>query len=217
MKLLFIMACVLGTSLAATFERRDVAGLAVAVEVIPEEVIVDGLAMHITRASGAGVQQLAQRLQLRWRNEGSVVRAEEVEGWTIASRLDQGRNELVQWRGEGQRAELLHSSLVIDRQPRGRARAPFALPRACKWGRVIEGAGGDSAFEQHTARCKAAAATLSATLRSRLQGLGWVIRSRADAVWDLQRSSDHARLTLIDGPGSGSSLVWLRVHAGDQR
>lgn len=217
MRFLFIMACLLGTSLAATFERRDLGGLSVTVESIPEVVIVDGLTLNITRASGVGVPQLAQRLQLRWRTEGSVVSAQQVEGWNIVSRLDRGRNELVQWRGEGGRAELLHSSLVTDQQPRRRARAPFDLPRACAWGRVIEGVSGHSTFEQHTARCKEAAATVTAGLPSRLQALGWSIRSRADAVWDMQRSSDHARLTLIDGAAGGSSLVWLHVHPGDHR
>jgi len=217
MRALFIIVCLFAATLAAPFEKRDLGGLAVTVEAIPEEVIVDGLAVNITRASGAGVAQLAQRLQVRWRTEGSVVHAQQMDGWNIASRLDQGRNELLQWRGEGERAELLHSFLVIDRQPRGRARAPFALPRACAWGRVIEGVSGGSAFEQHAAHCETPAQALTAALQPRLQGLGWSIRRRSDAVWELQRSSDHAQLALIDGPARGSSLVWLRVHAGDHR
>lgn len=218
MRILFVMACLLGTALAAAIERRDLSGLAVTVEPIPEEIVVDGLALHITRAGGAGVPRLAQRLQSRWRTEGSAVHAQEVEGWSIASRLDQGRNELIQWRGEGEDAQLLHSSLSTGQHPRRRATAPFGLPGACAWGRVIEGVSGRSTFEQHTARCTATTALLTAALQSRLQSQGWSIRSRADAVWDLQRPGDHARLTLLNGPAPGDvSLVWLRVLPGDHR
>jgi hypothetical protein len=218
MKNLFVMGCLLGASLAVALEKRDLGGLAVTVESIPEEVIVDGLALRIKRASGADVPQLAQRLQIRWRTEGSAVQSQQVEGWKSASRLDQGRNELIQWRGEGPDAELLHSSLVTGRLPRSRSRAPFALPGACAWGRVIEGVSGGSSFEQHTAQCAANAAALATAIQSRLQSLGWNIRSRMDAVWDVHRSGDHARLTLIEGPVPGSSsLVWLRVVSGDRR
>ena len=50
MRALFIMACLFATTLAASFEKRDLRGLAVTVETIPEEVIVDGLAVSISRA-----------------------------------------------------------------------------------------------------------------------------------------------------------------------
>lgn len=156
---------------------------------------------------------VAQRIQQRWRSEGSEVQLQQEQGWQMASRLYRNNNEVIQWRGSGDAAQLLHSTLATSQSPTEVAAAPFPLPPRCAWGRVIEGAAGPSRYEQRVARCQASPATVIASLRLRLPALGWAIRGRAEAGWELDRTGTQGRLTVTGGPGAGEcSLVWIGVR-----
>src|SRR5690606_21655485 len=85
----------------SAIEARDVRGLDVAVERIDEPVIVDGVQLRIQRAQGVDVHQLASRIGQRWQVEGGTQRRLQQQGWQMLARWQDGRSDLIQWRGEG--------------------------------------------------------------------------------------------------------------------
>lgn len=213
MKRLAILLLLQPSSMAMAMQARDFSGLPVQVEAIAEEVVVDGVALRITRAEGRGVAELAHRIQARWRSEGSEVLEQQVPGWQAVSRLHRGKSELIQWRGTDAAGRLLHSLLATSLPPQRGTPAPFVLPAPCAWGRVIEGRAGDSRFEQRSGRCTVAASQVSGALQSRLQAQDWSVSGQADTGWELERAGALARLTLSEGPGRRqSSLVWISVQ-----
>jgi hypothetical protein len=205
-----LMIVLQSAAMAAAFEPGDIRGLPLKIEGIPEAVVVDGLAMRVARAEGAGVTQVAQRMLQRWQSEGSEVSSQQAQGWQIASRLQRNSHEVIQWRGSGNAAQLLHSTFVTSQLPLKAAAPPFPLPVQCSWGRVIEGVAGPTRYEQHVARCQASSTAVTAALRLRLLAEGWAIRGQAQTGWELDLAGTQGRLTVAGAPGTGeSSLVWI--------
>ena len=194
------------TPWAAAIEARDARGLDVQVDAMPAPVSVEGVAMHVRLASGRDVPELARRIEQRWRLEGSEPRRMEAGGWQLLGRWDQGRNELIQWRGAGATAQLIFSLLDTLQQPLPPGRNPFPLPPGCTWVRVIE----DSEHAQRTAYCRLASASVRQSIRALLGSLGWVIRHDTAASFEASRGTVSGTILVTPAPQPGhSALVWM--------
>lgn len=203
---------------AAAMEQSDLAGLRVALQPIAEAVNVDGVPLQVRTATGRDVERLAGRIEARWRAEGSVVQAHEVAGWKVRSRFEDGRSEVLQWKGEDDAAQLLHSTLDAMRAPAKATRPPFRLPRSCAWGRVISGNAGPGSYEQRTAICAEGTAAVIRALRSRLEAQGWSVMHAAGGSLELARQGSGARLVVAPGPQDGqSTVVWLAATRQELR
>ena len=203
----------LAGELTAAIEPADVRGLVVSVETIVGPMRVDGVPVSVTSVMGRDVDELAVRIERRWRNEGSPVQRQAHAGWQLVARLDAGRSELVQWRRRDGSGELLHSLLDPSHAAAASSRAPFNLPGRCTWGRVVEGGAKGESFEQRTAHCRSGSAeALSAIARS-LRAQGWQVAESIPGSLDLAHARLRGRLVVIDDPARGSWLTWLGSKA----
>lgn len=191
-------------------EARDVGGLDVAVERIGEPVIVDGVAMRIQRAQGVDVNQLAMRIEQRWQREGGALRHLEQQDWQMLGRWQEGRSDLIQWRGEGSNAELLYSRLDTLQKPLRQSAPPFSLPSGCAWGRSIEEDYSGRRYLQRSAVCRGNTAQLQPAMRAALSAQGWMFRSETAAAMEVVRESVHGTLLFAPGPDRHhSAVVWI--------
>lgn len=197
-------------------EPRDARGLSVVVERIPESVLVDGLGVRIQTATGADVPQLAARIAQRWRREGSQLHQSRQAAWQLLARLEDGHSEVIQWRGSGTSAQLLHSVVDAMRAPARPTAAPFTLPSHCAWGRVIEGEAGAKSYEQRTGWCRADASHVLAALRQRLPAQGWSLEGEGMAL-QLSRAGSAGELIVGPDPArEGSAVVWVATRPPGQ-
>src|SRR5690606_36362067 len=180
---------------------------------IPEGITVDGLAMQMHSATGRDVAGLAARIEARWRAEGSVVQSAQSR-WQMLSRFEHGRSELIQWRGEGPSAQLLHS-IVDTTHPTARpAIEPFTLPLHCAWGRVIEGRAGHDSFEQRTGRCGTSSDRVFAAVRRSLAAQGWNGSRASGTTLELARDGIEGRLFITQDAGdAATAVVWIARRA----
>lgn len=207
---------------ACSMEPHDLHGLRLAVEPVGDVLLVDGVAMRIRRAQGEDVPVLARRIAERWRADGDTPRSLQQRGWQMLARFSRGHSELIQWRGEGPAAQLLHSQLDATRQPLRAAAAPFSLPPQCAWGRVIESREPHASQVQRTAVCRGGAREVSPLLRRFLLAAGWQVReltaTQSGAMqFELRLAAVAGRLLLTStGMGDHSVLVWMggSAHAG---
>lgn len=213
MKTVFVWIACAFAAQSVALEARDARGLDVRIDPIAESVHVDGLAMHIQAASGRDVERLAARIAERWRAEGSLLQHHSQSSWTLLTRLVDGRSEVIQWRAGGGSAQLLHSVVDAMRAPGRPSHGPFVLPPQCAWGRVIEGNAGPAAYAQHTARCRAPPATLTAALRQRLAAQGWTVRDGGAMALQLARPGIQAQLIVAAGTARDeSAVVWISTR-----
>lgn len=201
------LACLLlvAASCAGAIEPRDARGLDVRLEALPEPVTVDGVVFEIQFASGRDIQELARRMEHRWRQQGSLVQRLQQRGWQLLSRWEEGRSELLQWQGEGAGAQLVFSRLDTTRAPARPGRGPLVLPARCAWGRLIQ----DRSQALRTAACRLTLPELQLQLRARLVAQGWSVRQETGVTFEVSRAGQSARLTLSAGSQAGeSALVW---------
>lgn len=193
------------------FEQSDLRGLDVEVEPIPEAVHIDGVASHLTHARGRDVPRLALRTERRWRAGAQPVQRLQHSGWTLLTRLRDGHSEVMQWKGEGADAQLIFSRIDLKARPRPVEAAPFLLPSACSWGRVVGGAVAAGQFEQRSARCRASAVRAASWLRATLTSQGWQV-SGPDSALSASRDPHRASLLVLPGLVQGESwLVWVNA------
>lgn len=218
MKAWLPMALVLLAQWASAMDRSDARGLSVTFEPIAEPMIVDGIAMHVERAHGPQVSELARRIEARWRQERSHVLHGAHGDWHMRSRWAGLRSEVMQWRGEGDRAELLLSWFDASRRPvAAPAAGPIALPSQCAWARRVEGRSLAGRYEQLTARCRISVAGLAARLDPLLERHAWTVLHKGDLGWDMTRAREAARAIVVAGDTGGeSALVWITTVRGDQ-
>lgn len=210
-----LLACITGAFAlqAAAIETRDARGLQVVVERIDGSIRIDGLAMQIQAASGRDVAQLAARIEQRWRDEGSTLQHHAQSPWKLVTRLHDGRSEVIQWRGSGASARLLHSVVDAMRATKQAAAAPFVLPPQCAWGRVVEGTAGPAAYAQHSAHCRMPPASLVAMLRQRLAAQGWSVQGERGLALQLVRPGIDAELIIAPGQARDeSAVVWVSTR-----
>lgn len=195
--------------LAAAVEARDARGLAVAIERIAEPIVVDGVTLHVQRAQGREIDQLARRIELRWRAEGSQVQRDAHSGWQIRSRLAGLRSEVIQWRAAGAQDELVFSWFDVSRRREPQAATPVTLPPMCTWLRGVEGSAQAVRYLQLSARCRIDATQLANRLHSILARHDWTIVHRDASIWDVARRRESARVTLVPAGAGETALVWL--------
>jgi hypothetical protein len=199
---------------ADAIEARDATGLDVAVERISEPVTVDGVQLRIQRAQGRDVPQLVSRIGQRWQVEGGTQRRLHQQGWQMLARWQDGRSDLIQWRGEGSDALLLYSRLDTLQQPQRRSAPPFSLPSGCAWGRVVEGESMGRQYLQRSAVCRASSAAVQPALRAVLQAQGWTLRGETAATMELAQRDVQGTLVFARGRNlHETALVWIGVSS----
>jgi hypothetical protein len=211
-RLLLLVASVPAIPVSA-FEARLAAGLAVAIERMPEPVAVDGVPMTVQRVTGAGVPELVRRIEALWSSQGSEVKDLKQGVWILRSRMHGTKSEVLQWRNGQGSAELLWSSLDAAGQVHPVPEAGLALPAGCVWGRSVSGSSGQHHYLQRTARCTHAPRELSKQLQRTLPPQGWRLRTTNDHALVLERQGVEGILTLAAQPGDAATwLTWLRVE-----
>lgn len=204
---LLLLAC---TTSAGAFESRDARGLDVRIEPLPEPIAVDGVMLEIQVAHGDDVPELARRIAQRWQQQGSTVQRLQQRDWELLTRWEQGRSELIQWRGAGTTAQLIFSRLDTLRRPSRRGSGPLLLPSRCTWGRLVE----DRSHALRTAFCGLALPDLQRQLRAVLESQGWSIRHEASLLFEIARNGESGRLTLASGrQPDESAVVWTEITA----
>jgi hypothetical protein len=195
---------VLDTTLAA--------GLAVTIERIREPIAVDGVLMTVQRATGAGVPELARRIEATWHRQGSRIESRQQDSWIVLSRI-QGRNsEVLQWRSDTRDAELLWSSLDLQEPIRPVPVTDLTLPASCSWGRSVAGNTGNHSYTQRSARCRHSRQALSQQLRHSLPTQGWSIRTATESGLVVERAGSEGFIGLsIQEGGAATWVSWLRV------
>jgi hypothetical protein len=217
MKALLLVALVMLVQPVSAIDARDARGLAVAIEPIAEPLIIDGLVMHVVRAQGAQVSELARRIEERWRQDQGVVLPSQHGEWRIRSRWAGLRTEVIQWRGEGAAAELLFSWFDASRRPEAPARDPMRLPSLCQWTRRVEGQPSPGRFVQQIARCRIGVEGLLSRLEPLLSRHEWRVLHRSGASWELMRLRETARATVVAGASpEESALVWITTTPGER-
>jgi hypothetical protein len=211
--LLLLAAAALASPVSGAFESRLAAGLAVAIECMPEPVAVDGVQMTLQRVTGAGVPELVRRIEALWRSQGSEVKDLKQGVWILRSRMHGTRSEVLQWRDGKDSAELLWSSLDAAGQVQPMPETGLALPAGCVWGRRVSGSSGQHHYLQRTARCAHALRGLSMQLQRTLPPQGWRLRMANDHDLVLERQGVEGVVSLTAHPGDEATwLTWLRVE-----
>lgn len=198
-------------------ETRDARGLDVQLEAIGDAIEVQGVRFHIQRATGADVPRLAARVAERWRAAGTPMQQLTHGTWRMLSRWDGVHAELLQWRGEGASAELLHSRFNALRRTEPVGAAPMPQLRECRWGPQVRGMAGIHPYLQRTALCSADAASIRERLR--LGGVAGGGRWREAGPHSLQslEAGREALVTLLPGRMRGQSwLVWISHPASHE-
>jgi hypothetical protein len=194
------------------FDPALATGLKVSVESVDEPMIVDGVPLLVQRASGEAVPELAQRIESRWRSQGSHIRHLRSGTWTLLSRIDGGVSELVQWRSGRSFAELLASTVDVRRAPQATAGPDLRLPAGCSWGRTVNGTAQGRSFRQHSARCERGPAGLIDEILSQVERDGWEVQSRTGNGIAATRRRAQALLTLSTPEGERPAwVVWTVV------
>lgn len=194
----------------AAFEPADLQGLRVRVDAMHEPVAVDGLSMHIRRAQGAQVAELAARMERRWQAAGSMIERLRAGEWDLVSRWDGAHAELLQWRGRGEEAELLHSRVDMAQRVAPQAKPPFRLPPACQWGRSVSGTAGQEHYGQRSALCRGMAELLMRDLMQAVQQQGWQILATHGLTLHLRRRDLGGVVVLSPGRQRDENwLVWI--------
>jgi hypothetical protein len=192
---------------------RLAAGLAVHVDPVPEPMAVDGVAMTIHRVTGAGVPELAHRIEADWRRQGSDVHTHQQGGWTMRTRFHGETSEVLQWRNSEEGPEMLLSSLDTRSAVRPAPDARFQLPSGCEWGRSISGTSQQHSYMQRTARCPHSIPVLSTNLLASLSRQGWRIRARSATGLLVERNGEEGLIVLSTHTGDASTwLVWLHTQ-----
>jgi hypothetical protein len=189
-----------------------VAGLAVTIERIREPFAVDGVLMTVQRATGAGVPELARRIEAAWHRQGSRIETRQQDSWIVLSRIRGRNSEVLQWRSDTRGAELLLSSLDLQEPIRPVPVTDLTLPASCTWGRSIAGNTSDHFYMQRSARCRYSRQALSLQLRQSLPTQGWSIRTATESGLVVARAGSEGFIGLsIQEGGAVTWVSWLRV------
>jgi hypothetical protein len=198
--------------LSAGIDARLTSGLVVDVDRIPEPLSVDGVLMNVQRATGAGVPELARRIEATWRREGGQVEMQQQGNWMVRSRLLGARSEVMQWRTDTDVPELLVSVLDVLAPVHPVPSPGLTLPAGCTWGRSVHGRGGSKPYLQRSARCLHSTQSLSSQLKRTLPAQGWKILVATDSGMQIGRPGAEGFVGFSYRPGDQATwLTWLRV------
>lgn len=217
MRLLLAVTLVTLGEVASAIDARDARGLSVVVERIAEPLVIDGLAMHVERAQGAQVSELARRIEERWRHDRTVVLPSQHGDWYIRSRWAGLRIEVIQWRGQGDGAELLFSWFDASLRPDVPARDPLRLPSQCAWTRRVEGRLSAGRYVQQIARCRIGVEGLVSRLEPLLMQHEWTVLHKSGLAWEVMRLRETARTTVVAGASPDESALFWITTMPDER
>ncbi|HXS31243.1 MAG TPA: hypothetical protein VN755_10450 [Steroidobacteraceae bacterium] len=203
------------------FEIRWTQGLQVSWEQMPGRTSVGGMSLLIRRATGRDVALLAQRILEDWRRESGMqaVKLLNSGGWSIGTRIHQGRSQVTQWRVSGEASELLWSESDLNRQLLPMPVPQYLVP-ACTWTGPIRGTVAETTYSQSTGRCTARPSTVLAAIETALGKDGWQIRRSASGL-NASRINTRLQVILIPaeqrsrdgGMEGGSAAVILEVRS----
>ena len=203
------------------FEIRWTQGLQVSWEQMPGRTSVGGMSLLIRRATGRDVALLAQRILEDWRRESGMqaVKLLNSGGWSIGTRIHQGRSQVTQWRVSGEASELLWSESDLSRQSKSPP-VPHYLVPACKWSGPVRGTVAETTYSQSTGRCAARPSTVLAEVDAALVRNGWRTRRSASGL-NASRPNAHIQIIVTQadrrtpgGVDGGSAAVVLEVRSG---
>ena len=192
---------------AGALQRLDTAGLALTIDEIPEPLQLDGMPVRITRVRGRDVPALVERIAVRWRASGLPLLPLTHEGWSMLSHWEGQRSQLLQWRGTGESAELLWSSLDVAKARPSPAAAPIPVPMGCSWSGELRIPGPQGALLLGSARCEGNRNAAHAWLIEALKSDGWELASVGADLLRLSRSGTAA--TLVSGDDVSRPGYWL--------
>lgn len=211
MKRLAACALVFAPALQA-FESTDLHGLRLQVDAVDEPVFVEGVALHIRRVTGRDVPRLAMRVQERWARQGARIQQHASQSWQITARWAGTRSEVLQWRGDGDAAELLHSWFDTARTVAPRQAPPFRLPAPCAWQRHAAGAAGAQRFLQWSIRCEGERRRQWLAIKARIRQSGWTTTRETAQTLDLRQGDTQAMLLQAGTyPGAPLSFTWIQA------
>ena len=204
---------------AAAFRPADTAGLALAIEEIREPVQLNGMSVQIQLARGIDVPALVERIARRWRAGGEPVLPLAHGDWSMLSHWEGPLAQLLQWRGSGESAELIWSSLEVT-QARIAPAPRIPAPNGCIWGGNLRIPGPQGDFFQRTARCTGNRRAARAWLVDSFRSDGWAVTAAGTDMLRLMRPGTQAHLVIgNDTSRSGYWLVWTEQKlpaGGDQ-
>jgi hypothetical protein len=210
---LLLAATASGIAASPALDTTLLAGLAVTIERIREPMAVDGVLMTVQRATGAGVPELARRIEATWHRQGSRIETRQQESWIVLSRIHGRNSEVLQWRSDTRDAELLLSSLGLQEPVRPLPVTGLTLPATCTWGRTVAGNTSNHSYMQRSARCPHSRRKLSLQLRQALSTQGWNIRATTDSGLVVERAGSEGFISLsIQEGGAATWVSWLRVE-----
>ncbi len=90
--------------------------------------------MTVHRVTGAGVPELARRIERSGAARAARSKPCSRGSWTLRSRMLGAKSEVVQWRNGPEAPELLWSSLDATGPLQPTPDAGLALPAGCVWG-----------------------------------------------------------------------------------
>jgi hypothetical protein len=213
LRLLSVVVLMFSASATSAFEPHLSAGLDVVIDRIPEPLMVDGVQLVMHLASGAGVPELARRIEAQWRRHGSDIQSMQQGSWTLRSRIQGAASEVVQWRTGPSGHELVWSSLDAAANVRPVAESGLILPACCKWGRSVSGRSSQGHFLQRSARCTLPAQELSSLLQGSLPSQGWQLLTVSERGLLLERAGKEGLISLSVQAGDRATwLTWLRVE-----
>lgn len=199
---------------AAGIDPHLASGLNVSIDRIAEPLSVDGVQVIVHRVTGAGVPELARRIEETWRRQGSRIGMQQHGNWTVLSRLQGSRSEVMQWSIISGAPELLLSFLDLLAPVSSVPATGLTLPAGCVWGRSIFGRGGRNSYIQRSARCPQSIKALSLQLRHSLAVQGWVVLMDSESGLQVGRSGAEGFISLSSQQGDQSTwLTWLRVES----
>jgi len=219
-----VAACLCAALDAGAGELRESGqGLQVDIEEIDGAIAVNGLPMSVSRATGADVPLLAERLVDRWRIESGAdsVRVIRCCGWNVASRLHAGASEVIQWRSSAG-GELLRSTADLAATARIAPAPRLPLIADCDWSTPMHGRVGQRLFLQVVARCSLAPSHALDIAARHLASDGWHWQRSGPQI--LRAELDGIQAQLIAGPlpqgrgapaTEGSSLVLIESRPAE--
>jgi hypothetical protein len=194
--------------------------LRVHVDAIAEPILVNGLPLMVSRATGIDVGRLASRIDQKWREESGDhgVRFSTHDNWRILSRIQGDTLEVAQWRGTGSDAELLWSRTDLLTKTRLPAQGGIRLPTGCVPGRTVSGQIVGRRYSQQSARCMASPITTLADMRESALGQGYAVLLREGQLLARNKTSEITVLAWSSGDAvpNATSVAYLQVELSER-
>jgi hypothetical protein len=192
--------------------------LHVQVEPLTEPVVVNGVTLVVSRATGKDVELLAKRLGQKWSEESGThaVRPGGNGNWRILSRIHDAGLEVLQWRDVGADAELLLSRMELPAKAQAPAHVGLGIPAGCKAGRIVSGWVDSHSYSQQAALCTGSPRAALYEVRRNAIGHGYEVLPGNGQLLARKGTSEVTVFAWHSGDASAASatsMVFLQVDA----